>query len=458
MLTESFINTTLVLISTLGALGFSYFALVSLREKIHRAAWISGGLAAGFAALYFTIYFALFIKTVIFFIIIGSLLLGVVLFFLPIGKRPPDVHTPTHRVDERTIMFARNRLEPGTPQYEQYYTLHPEHQNTDDRTRARPGILSPNSKQANPLAFSAAEASFQLTEAMHVMVAGEPATPAHPLTPQQATAYVKSLTHQFGAADVGITRIQPYHVYSHIGRGPGEYGSPIDLDHRYAIVFTVEMSYDAMQSAPQAPVVMESSKQYVEAGKIAVQLAAAIRGLGYPARAHMDANYRLICPPLARDAGLGEIGRMGLLMTPNHGPRVRIGAVSTDLELTPDEPQPSPAMIDFCLICQKCATNCPSKSIPFGPRTDADGITRWQINQETCFAYWNEIGTDCGVCMSVCPYAHPDTLLHDLIRWGNARSGAFRRMALQMDDVFYGKKPVSKPVPEWIEKKTGKKS
>ncbi|MEJ2758114.1 MAG: 4Fe-4S dicluster domain-containing protein [Anaerolineales bacterium] len=438
-------------ISLMGALGFGWFAVLSLREKARRAALVSMGLAGVFIGLFFTTYFALIYKSVILFIIIGSTALAAFLFFLPIGKLLADKHTPTKRVDERTIMFARDRLKPGTPEYNQYYTLHPEHKAVDDRTRARPGLLSRTSRHANPLAFAASEASFQLTEMMHPMVEGEPAPSPYPFTPQQATEYVKSLAVLYGAVDVGITPLKPYHVYSHVGRGPGEYGSPIQLDHRYAVAFTVEMDNHQMSHAPQAPVVMESARQYVEAGKIAVQLAAVLRSLGYPARAHMDANYRVICPPIARDAGLGEIGRMGLLMTPKLGPRVRIGVVTTDLELIPDAPQPSPAMIDFCMVCRKCATSCPSHSIPFGPRKDEDGITRWNINQETCFAYWNEIGTDCGVCMSVCPYAHPDNTLHNLVRWGNARSGAFRRMAVWMDDLFYGKNPARVPVPDWIQ-------
>ena len=43
------------------------------------------------------------------------------------------------------------------------------------------------------------------------------------------------------------------------------------------------------------------------AGQIAVQLAAFCRELGYPARAHIDANYQVIAPLVARDAGLGAI-------------------------------------------------------------------------------------------------------------------------------------------------------
>ncbi len=283
------------------------------------------------------------------------------------------------------------------------------------------------------------------------MVEGTPAERANPFTRQQATQYVKGLARHFGAADVGITKLQPYHLYSHIGREPGKFGQPVELDHTYAIAFTVEMAHEFVQTAPTGPAGVETVRQYVEAGKIAAELAASIRALGHPARAHMDANYRVICPLVARDAGLGEIGRISLLITPRLGPRVRLGVVTTDLPLLIDAPTRDPGVIDFCLHCQKCAANCPSNSIPFGPRTDQDGVLRWQLNAETCFAYWNEIGTDCGICMRVCPYSHSDNTLHNLVRWGIERSSAFRRAALWMDDLFYGAHPDPKTPPDWLD-------
>ena len=42
--------------------------------------------------------------------------------------------------------------------------------------------------------------------------------------------------------------------------------------------------------------------------------------------------------PMAVDAGLGELGRNGLLLTEKYGPRVRLCKVFTDLPLEPDEP------------------------------------------------------------------------------------------------------------------------
>jgi ferredoxin len=268
---------------------------------------------------------------------------------------------------------------------------------------------------------------------------------------EKMTTYVKGLAGYYGALEVGVTELHPYHVYSHIGRGPGTYGAEISVDHKFAIAFTVEMDHEMVAANPAAPGAMESARQYVEAGRVAVQLATAIRQMGYVARAHIDGNYRVIAPLVARDAGLGEIGRMSLLMTPKQGPRVRLGVVTTTLELIPDARVPSEAVIDFCTICKKCAENCPSNSIPFEARQEMDGAMRWRINPDSCFSYWNVIGTDCGICMMVCPYSHPDTAPHNILRWGIARSGFVRRGALWLDDLFYGKKPVRREPPEWAQ-------
>jgi reductive dehalogenase len=352
-------------------------------------------------------------------------------------------------------MFARSRLVPGSPEYRAYYTMRPENQISDDRTRALPGLLSTGASKASPLAFASAEASFSLTEALREEVDGPVAAVRSKVSPDQMASYIKGIACYYGAYSVGITELQPYHVYSHIGRGSGEYGAPITLDHRYAIAFTVEMDHAMMKSAPEAPVVMESARQYVEAARVALQLGYLIRWLGYPARAHIDGNYRVIAPLVARDAGLGEIGRMGLLMTPALGPRVRLGVVTTDLPLIPDRRSYDASVIDFCRICKKCAACCPSRSIPFGDREEIDGVLRWRINSDTCFRYWNTIGTDCGLCMAVCPYSHPNNLAHNLVRWAIRRSGTARRAALWLDDAFYpgaiyGAESPSHPVPDWL--------
>ena len=427
-------------------LSFSTFALVSLREREARAAGIALGLAVAtstpfFLALSLPASWQIDLSIVL--IVLGFL--AVVAWFLPIGSSVPEGGRPERRVDERDIMFARARLEPGSESFEAYYSMRPEHRESDDRTRALPGLLSPRAPLAETVAFGSAKASFTITEALRDEVDGPVAEERSGQSATDITERLRDLALRFGACDVGITELQPYHVYSHIGRGSGTWGDPIELDHRWAIAFTVEMDHATMRQAPAAPVVAESARQYVESARIGIQMAALIRSLGYPARAHIDGNYRVIAPLVARDAGLGEIGRMGILMTPRLGPRVRLGVITTDIPLIPDHPGFDASVLDFCSVCKKCAENCPTGSIPFGEREVIDGGQRWAIDADSCFRFWNAVGTDCGRCMTVCPYSHPDNAAHNLVRWAIRSSGAARRSALWLDDMFYGRRP--KPLP-----------
>jgi epoxyqueuosine reductase QueG len=141
---------------------------------------------------------------------------------------------------------------------------------------------------------------------------------------------------------------------------------------------------------------------------------------------------------------------MGLLMTPELGPRVRIAVVTTDAPLVADRRRFDHATIDFCTICKKCATVCPSRAIPFDDRIEIDGARRWQISSEKCFSYWCDVGTDCARCVKACPFSHPDSFIHNAIRMGVRHSSLFRWAALQLDDLFYGRKPAISDAPEWM--------
>lgn len=344
------------------------------------------------------------------------------------------------RFDERQVMFSRSVLREGSHRFTDYYAAHPEHRKCDDIWRELPGLMSPDSLFADERYFASASASFRAVFELHKLTEGQVAETEITRTAAQWTEYLREWGTDLGACDIGFTELRDYHLYSHVGRGD-DYGQPVDLNHRYAIALTVEMDRDVMKTAPNAPVVSESARRYFDSGAIAVQLALFIRRMGYPARAHIDASYNVICPLVARDAGLGEIGRMGLLMTPRQGPRVRIAVVTTDMPLETVSVQKvgDPTMIAFCDICKKCAVTCPGQAIPMESRYNYHGSHRWQISSEDCFTYWCRAGTDCGRCMSVCPYSHPDNFLHNLIRWGIRRNHWFRVLAWKMDDLIYGR-------------------
>jgi ferredoxin len=430
-------------------LAFGAFGIVSLHEKEMRAAAVSFGFSVSGILFLFAAGLPSSMRLAIVAILGMTAAALILATLLPIGRIKLGNHVPVQRFDERDIMFARARLKQGTSEFESYYAMRPQNRDGDDLSRSKPGLLSPEAQEANPFLFASARAGSEFTEALRGCVEGPIAETKQSLPPARMTLFVKDLAQYYGALDVGVAELRPYHIYSHIGRGGGAYGAPILLDHRFAIAFTVEMDFHMIAANPAAPGVVESIKQYVEAARIAIQLANAVRRLGYPARAHIDGNYRVIAPLVARDAGLGQIGRTGLLMTPHHGPRVRIGVVTTSLELVPDPPTRDFAVIDFCNICNKCAECCPTRSIPLGEREEIDGNLRWRINPDTCYRYWCIVGTDCGVCMTVCPYSHPNTISHNLVRWGIAHSGFLRRAAHRMDNLFYGRKPASRTAPEW---------
>jgi reductive dehalogenase len=268
------------------------------------------------------------------------------------------------------------------------------------------------------------------------------------MSPGQATTRVKGYAEHLGADLVGVCEIDPLWIYSHRGVEVADWGKEIELDHKYAIVVAVEMNHEMVRSAPHTPSLIESMHKYSDGVFITVQLASYIANLGYSAAANHIHHYDAPLVPLAVDAGLGELSRMGYLITKEYGPRVRLAAVTTDLPLIPDKPVDI-GVWDFCEICEKCVDCCPSKSIPPGPPKEVNGILRWKLNAETCFEYWGTIGSDCCVCMRVCPWSHPRTFPHRIITELCARNNLSRRTFFKMDDIFYGKRPGSKPPPGW---------
>jgi len=369
---------------------------------------------------------------------------------LPNGK--PEVFTTEgeiERFDERDMMFSRSALAAGTENYDEYYDRHPERRETDDGIRGMPQICGKGTSTYHELNSPLADAAFWLLGDINKYAEGPAAPHQVEVDPEQMTERLKGLAQYYGAKLVGVTEVKPHHLYTHIGRRPAEYGNEVNLSHKYAIAFAVEMDYHMVKSAPNVQVVAESSRQYVEAGKIALVLAYYIRSLGYEARAHMDGNYLVLAPIVAADAGLGEIGRMGLLMTEDYGPRVRLGVVTTDIPLVPDKPV-NLGMQNFCRICKKCADNCPSRSISHGDKEYNRGVRKWTINQETCFRWWRTVGTDCAICMNACPYSKPNTLIHKLMRYSLRRSEFARRFAVWVDDLIYGRRPYRNILPKWM--------
>lgn len=386
-------------------------------------------------------------------ILLVGLTLAVIFIFPAKQTETLKITGQQNRMDERDALFHRfYRIQPGSKEFDTYYREHPEKKEIDETIRKLPalgnlggkGHFTQTSAYLKALFSAVAQLSDKLDEQSGTL-AGERIV----ASTAEFTTRIRGFAKYLGADLVGMTRLNPAYIYSHIGRAEGEWGAAINLPHPFAIVVAVEMDYEMIKHAPENAVATDSSFRYFEAAKIAVILANYINMLGYQARAHVDGNYRVMCIPIAVDAGLGELGRLGLLITPQFGPRVRLAAVTTDLALIPDAPV-NFGVQHFCTICKKCAVNCPTNSIEPESKKIVNNVEKWQSLQESCFRYWRVQGSDCSICIKVCPYSKPNSPTHNLIRWLVRRNNFARQLVFRGDRFFYGKRNRTKyQLPDW---------
>lgn len=308
------------------------------------------------------------------------------------------------RFDERDTIFARMTYNPEDDHYQDYYEKNPGKKESDDLLRQPPHVYGEGTATFDPINSAIAEATFRFLGDIKKYSEGTVNTNKIEIDPQVMTNKLKGLGKFYGADLIGIAKLKEEYYYSHRGRNPQSYGEPIDNIHSYGIVFAVEMDREMINRAPLIGEGIEVTKGYVNAGLIGMILSYYLRELGYEARNHMDGNYLLIAPLVAAAAGLGEIGRSGLLITNEFGKRVRLGVVTTNMELIPNQPTDL-GIAEFCELCGNCAITCPGKAISKEGQREIDGNLRWKIDAEACFSVWKRVGTDCGVCLAACPFS-----------------------------------------------------
>jgi len=102
-------------------------------------------------------------------------------------------------------------------------------------------------------------------------------------------------------------------------------------------------------------------------------------------------------------AGLGWIGKSCLLITLDHGPRVRWVTVLTDAPLEPT----GRGMEPRCGSCHECVDACPVQAFT-GRQFDPNEPRSARYDARKCEAYFDELEArgeeaTCGLCVAVCP-------------------------------------------------------
>lgn len=218
--------------------------------------------------------------------------------------------------------------------------------------------------------------------------------------PRKMSSYIKRVARLFGVSLLGVCKLNRDWVYADV---------EVPMKFRNVIVMAAEMDADEIATSPAAPAAAATGVGYSKMAFMLALMSEFIRNLGYDAL--QCGNDTALSIPLAIDAGLGELGRNGLLITPQYGSRVRLCKIITDLPLKPDRPIEF-GVKAFCKKCKLCAKNCEAHAISMDDepsfeiacKSNNPGASKWYVNVEQCYIYWCENGIDCSTCIKVCPY------------------------------------------------------
>jgi reductive dehalogenase len=280
-------------------------------------------------------------------------------------------------------------------------------------------------------------------------------------SPEAAASMLKKVARYFGADLVGIAPLDRRWFYSHAFWSDGshkeivfaEVDEPAETDDqlvipekmRWVIVMGTHMDHNMISYTPSPLGCAETRVTYSRMGLQVAGVAEFLRGIGHLAIPSInDLGLNI---PMAIDAGFGEQGRNGKLITPEYGPSVRICKVITDLPLVRDNPIRF-GVTEFCDVCLKCADDCPVGAITTGERSwegpnisNNSGQYTWHLDNEICRKYWSVgNGTNCTSCIRSCPFTKHPGLVHELARTFISNVPSMNPFFRQVDDWFgYGK-------------------
>jgi ferredoxin len=162
----------------------------------------------------------------------------------------------------------------------------------------------------------------------------------------------------------------------------------------------MEQPYDDTQTAPSGPAEAAALSTYRREGEAGAALADFIRSLGYRAQIHSPNDASCAAIPMHVQAGLGQLGANGQLLSPYFGSRGRIMMISTDAVVTYDEPKDF-GIHAFCQKCQVCVNRCPGRALQ-KEKVWWRGAEKNKLIAKRCRPVMGHYAA-CGICQKVCP-------------------------------------------------------
>lgn len=234
-------------------------------------------------------------------------------------------------------------------------------------------------------------------------VSGDIKPEAEPIVGKDVTEEIRKKARELGFGEVGFTKYDRRYTYK---------SKKGWVKYEHAICLALEQDYWQTQTIPSMQAEFAHFGTYEEEGAYALELAEFIRSLGYGAQIHSPNDNSAAYIPMFVEAGLGQLGANGQLLSPHFGSRSRIMIISTDAEVTYDKPVDY-GIHKFCEQCQVCVNRCPGRAL-VKEKVWWRGAEKHKLMYDRCRPVMATY-EGCGVCMLVCPiqrYGMPSVMEH----------------------------------------------
>ncbi|HEY6760395.1 MAG TPA: 4Fe-4S dicluster domain-containing protein [Baekduia sp.] len=210
------------------------------------------------------------------------------------------------------------------------------------------------------------------------------------IAPDELARMIRAEARRLGISQVGFAKADVKYTYA-------EFPDPGDAN---IVVCVMEQDWRATQKAPSAKAERAAFRGYGDVLPKAARLVAFLQDLGYAARPNDGTTLEGMAIHYGVEAGLGQLGLNGQLLTPEAGSRARLALITTDAPMALGTP------VDYgipriCDECQLCVRRCPPGAIPLR-RKEKRGVVKAAIKPERCFPVMASTH-GCAVCMKVCP-------------------------------------------------------
>ena len=210
-------------------------------------------------------------------------------------------------------------------------------------------------------------------------------------TGEDVSQKIKDKARELGFLEVGITAYDTRYEFQS-RRGFNE------LPHAICLAF--EQDFEPTQTIPSVDAEIVHSSTYRTQAAAGLELGSYIRSLGYMAHVIHSGDATGPMIPMHVQAGLGQLGACGYLLTPHEGNRCRLMMVTTDASVTYDEPVDY-GIHAFCQVCQVCVNRCPGRAL-MRDKIWWRGLEKNKLYFKRCRPVMARY-LGCGVCMKVCP-------------------------------------------------------